>query len=55
MQFLDRHDKKALSGWMDANYVKKLKRTDKKEASCEGCHGDPFEPKFLSTWEVASK
>ena len=55
MQFLDRHDKKALSGWMDANYVKKLKRTDKKEASCEGCHGDPFEPRFLSTWEVASK
>jgi len=55
MQFLDRHDKKALSGWMDANYVKKLKRTDKKEASCEGCHGDPFESKFLSTWEVASK
>jgi hypothetical protein len=55
MEFLDRHDKKALSGWMDANYVKKLKRTDKKEASCEGCHGDPFEPKFLSTWEVATK
>jgi hypothetical protein len=35
--------------------VKKLKRTDKKEASCEGCHGDPFEAKFLSSWEVASK
>lgn len=55
MDFLDRHDKKALSGWMDANYVKKLKRTDKKEASCEGCHGDPFEAKFLSSWEVAAK
>ncbi len=54
-QFLDRHDKKALSGWMDANYVKKLKRTDKKEASCEGCHGDPFEARFLATWEVAAK
>lgn len=55
MEFLDRHDKKALSGWMDANYVKKLKRTDKKEASCEGCHGDPFEARFLATWEVATK
>jgi hypothetical protein len=55
MQFLDRHDKKALSAWMDTNYVKKLKRTDKKEATCEGCHGDPFEPLFLSTWEVAAK
>lgn len=53
MEFLDRHDKKALSAWMDTNYVKKLKRSDKKEATCEGCHGDPFEPLFLSTWEVA--
>ena len=32
-EFLDRHDKKALSAWMDTNYVKKLKRTDKKEHS----------------------
>lgn len=55
LEFLDRHDKKALSGWMDANFVKKLKRTDKKETSCEGCHGDPFEPNFLATWEVATK
>ena len=50
-EFLDRHDKKALSGWMDANYVSKLKRNDKKDHSCETCHGDPFEPKFLTAWE----
>jgi hypothetical protein len=48
--FLDRKDKKMLSDWMDKNYVKKLKRADKKEHSCEQCHGDPFEPKFLDTW-----
>ena len=52
-EFLDRHDKKALSGWMDANYVKKLKRADKKEHSCEQCHGDPFEPKILDQWATA--
>lgn len=49
-EFLDRHDKKALSAWMDANYVSKLKRTDKKDHSCETCHGDPFEPKFIGLW-----
>jgi hypothetical protein len=53
MEFLDRHDKKALSAWMDANYVAKLKRSDKKDHSCETCHGDPFEPKFLALWEKA--
>ena len=51
MKFLDRHDKKALSGWMDANFVSKLKRTDKKDNGCETCHGDPFDPKFLARWE----
>jgi hypothetical protein len=50
-KFLDRHDKKALSGWMDANFVSKLKRADKKEHGCETCHGDPFEPKLLDKWE----
>jgi hypothetical protein len=52
-EFLDRHDKKALSAWMDTNYVKKLKRSDKKEHSCEQCHGDPFEPKILAQWATA--
>ncbi|AKV04667.1 hypothetical protein AKJ09_11330 [Labilithrix luteola] len=50
MEFLDRHDKKALSAWMDENFVKKLKRVDKKENGCETCHGDPFEPHILATW-----
>ncbi len=52
-ELLDRHDKKALSAWMDANYVSKLKRADKKDHSCETCHGDPFEPKFVKAWEVS--
>jgi hypothetical protein len=49
-ELLDRADKKALSAWMDTNYVTKLKRSDKKEHSCEQCHGDPFEPKILDQW-----
>ncbi len=52
-EFLDSHDKKALSAAMDANYVKKLRRADKKEHSCEQCHGDPFEPKILEGWAKA--
>jgi len=47
---LDSHDKKALSAAMDESYVKKLKRSDKKEHSCDTCHGDPFEPKILAGW-----
>ncbi|MBX3187664.1 MAG: hypothetical protein KF819_11640 [Labilithrix sp.] len=50
MEFLDRKDKKALSAWMDANFVGKLKRVDKKDQSCETCHGDPFEPNFVAQW-----
>jgi hypothetical protein len=52
-EFLDRHDKKALSAWMDTNYVSKLERADKKDNSCEACHGDPFEPRFLEVWRKA--
>ncbi len=52
-EFLERHDKKALSGWMDANYVSKLKRSDQNDHGCETCHGDPFEPRFLAIWEKA--
>lgn len=51
MEFLERTDKKALSQWMDTNYVSKLRRADKKEHGCETCHGDPFEPRFLANWE----
>lgn len=50
-EMLDRSDKKALSGWMEANFVTKLRRTDKKEHSCETCHGDPFEGRFLAAWK----
>ncbi len=55
MKFLDTHDKKELSKWMDANFVSKLKRLDKKEHGCETCHGDPFDPKFLDKWEAEAK
>jgi hypothetical protein len=48
--FLDRHDKKALSAWMDQNFVAKLKKTAGGDHSCETCHGDPFEPRFLEAW-----
>lgn len=48
MLSLDHKDKKVLSGWMQAEFVDKLKRTDKKEHGCETCHGDPFEGDFLN-------
>jgi hypothetical protein len=47
---LDRRDKKALGAWMDANFVDKLHRRDGAENGCATCHGDSFEPKFLSRW-----
>jgi len=50
---LDRHDKKALSIWMGTNYVDALKRRDAQEHSCETCHGDPFEGKFVAAWANA--
>jgi hypothetical protein len=49
-KLLDRHDKKALSKWMDANFVSKLTRRDKKDHGCETCHGDPFEAHILAQW-----
>lgn len=52
-KFLDRRDPKALSAWMDESYVKKLRRSDDREHSCEQCHGDPFEPKILAAWAKA--
>lgn len=48
LEMLDHKDKKALSGWMQAEYVDKLARSDKKEHGCETCHGDPFEGAFLT-------
>jgi hypothetical protein len=42
---------KALSKWMDENMVSKLKKTNGQPHSCETCHGDPMEGKFLHTWK----
>ena len=49
-KILDRKDKKALSKWMDANFVGELSRKDKKDHGCETCHGDPFEGHILAGW-----
>jgi len=50
MDVLDRHDTHALAGWMCENYVEKLNRIDKKDNSCETCHGEPYRPRFLTNW-----
>jgi Cytochrome c7 and related cytochrome c len=50
MEFLDRHDKKALGKWMETNFVAKLKRTDKRESGCESCHGEDLDMHFLAKW-----
>ena len=46
--FLDRKDLAALGEWMEANFEAKLARADKKDHTCETCHGDPFEGKILT-------
>jgi formate-dependent nitrite reductase cytochrome c552 subunit len=46
---LDRRDKKALSKWMDDNFVAKLGRKDGKSHECETCHVD-MDMTFLATW-----
>lgn len=42
---------KELSKWMDENFVSKLKKPNGQEHSCETCHGDPMEGKFLHNWK----
>jgi hypothetical protein len=42
---------KELSKWMDENFVSKMKKTNGQAHSCETCHGDPIEGKFLHTWK----
>jgi hypothetical protein len=49
VQLLDRRDKKALSKWMDENFVVKLDRRDGKAVECETCHVD-MDMHFLSKW-----
>jgi hypothetical protein len=46
--FLDRSSIPTLAEWMKQNYEAKLSRVDKKDHSCETCHGDPFEGKILT-------
>jgi hypothetical protein len=49
VQLLDRRDKKALSKWMDENFVVRLDRRDGKSVECETCHVD-MEMHFLAKW-----
>ena len=49
---LERSDRKALSQWMDANFVGKLKRKDERELECETCHVD-MDMHFLNKWAAA--
>jgi len=49
VQLLDRRDKKALSKWMDDNFVTKLDRHDGKSVECETCHVD-MDMHFLAKW-----
>jgi hypothetical protein len=51
LEYLAKGDKKALSAWMEANFVQKLKRADKKDHGCETCHGEPFDGDFLEKWK----
>jgi hypothetical protein len=46
---LVRTDKKALSKWMDASFVQKLKRRNGAEHNCETCHVE-WNMTFLSSW-----
>ena len=52
-KWLDRTDKKALSRWMDANFVEKLKRKDEREHDCETCHVN-MEMRFVRLWAGAA-
>ncbi len=49
---LDRTDKKALGRWMDANFVKGLKRKDDQDHKCETCHAN-MNMRFLTAWAGA--
>jgi hypothetical protein len=42
-EFLDRKNKDATKDFMDANYVKKLARKDKKTQDCTTCHTSDYE------------
>jgi hypothetical protein len=49
--FLDRSNRAKLGNWMRENFDGKLSTTaDGFSANCATCHGDPFDPQFLTTW-----
>ncbi|MCC6645948.1 MAG: cytochrome c3 family protein [Polyangiaceae bacterium] len=50
--FLDRKDKDAVGGYMDAQFVKKLARKDGKEVKCETCHVDMEMKIFEKLWKT---
>jgi nitrate reductase cytochrome c-type subunit len=50
-KILDRSDKKALGKWMQAAFVDKLSRKDKKENNCATCHGTEMDMDFLDQWK----
>ena len=47
---LDHTDKKALGKWMQATYVDKMARRDKKDHACATCHGAEMDMDLLETW-----
>jgi hypothetical protein len=47
---LDRKDNKALSTWMQQNFVDKLALKTGKDHDCATCHGDITAPPFLKDW-----
>lgn len=50
MYFLDRRDKTKLAEFMSDVLVEKLKRVDGHDHTCDTCHGDPPDFKFLTAW-----
>jgi hypothetical protein len=51
---LKKEKKKALAKFMNANYVEKLQRADKKDNGCPTCHTEPFENQiFAKLWKIA--
>jgi hypothetical protein len=51
-KFLDHSDDKSLGEWMNAEFVLRLSRADKKPHGCATCHGTPFVPEFLRDWRA---
>ena len=50
---LDRTDKRALSKWMDASFVGKLKPKAKGVSlECATCHGEDHEMHFIDLWKA---